>query len=359
MNRYRQAVEQCKPRGDLAARLAAKMPGEAVKKRRVYRPRSLARKLLLAALLALCLTASVGAAAIALPWDKIFLDRFGGDAAVKDLAGNAFQEVNQTASCGDVTLTVRQALGDNKTIYLILDLQLPDTVNRQAIQAAAGSETDSLIAPELYFFATGDVPDIRGLSVQQARNTALADHRFGGGGSGSTESQGYDAKTNTLTYLVQFTTDSARNLTDQPLTLLVGSPKLRVNGAETALTNHPALVTFQPAYTAKAVALEARDDRGILKYQVSLSPFALSVTSFGGNYRELCELRRDACLVYRDGTVESPAAVSSSGGGSGSKSGDSEVYTTLSFHCGFRGILGLSTVKAIRVGAYELPLPNE
>ena len=40
-----------------------------------------------------------------------------------------------TSVCGDVTLTVRQALGDEKTLYRLLDYQLPENVDMEVVQA--------------------------------------------------------------------------------------------------------------------------------------------------------------------------------------------------------------------------------
>ena len=46
----------------------------------------------------------------------------------------ALQDVFVSSVCDDVTLTVRQALVSDKTIYLVLDYQLPDTVDRAWLQ---------------------------------------------------------------------------------------------------------------------------------------------------------------------------------------------------------------------------------
>ena len=44
--------------------------------------------------------------------------------------------------------------------------------------------------------------------------------------------------------------------------------------------------------------------------------------------------------------------------GGGSRSGGSEVYTTLQFDSRFREILDLDTVQAIRVGDYEVSIQD-
>ena len=61
---------------------------------------------------------------------RILASRFGAWAASTPMGQAAFQEVQITSVCDDVTLTVRQALVSEKTVYLVLDYQLPDTVDR-------------------------------------------------------------------------------------------------------------------------------------------------------------------------------------------------------------------------------------
>lgn len=99
--------------------------GEVQHRAKILRPRSFARKVLLAAVVAALLTVSVGAAAVIAHWDRLFVERFGPEAETSALGQSVFQEVNVTSVCDDVTLTVRQALTDGKTVSLILDYQLP------------------------------------------------------------------------------------------------------------------------------------------------------------------------------------------------------------------------------------------
>ena len=69
------------------------------------------------------------------PWDALFTERFGAGAADSLAAEGVFQNVDVTSVCGDVTLTVRQALGDEKTLYRLLDYQLPENVDMEVVQA--------------------------------------------------------------------------------------------------------------------------------------------------------------------------------------------------------------------------------
>ncbi len=59
------------------------------------------------------------------------------------MAEKAFQPVNMTSVCDDVTLTIREALVDEKSIYLILDYQLPDSVDPETVEIAYNSRENT------------------------------------------------------------------------------------------------------------------------------------------------------------------------------------------------------------------------
>lgn len=361
MTKYRTAMDRCGPDPALKERLKARVlaAGEVQKTHKVYRPRSFARKALLAAVLAVALTASVGAALTQVPWDRIFAERFGPDAAATETARQAFQEINVTSVCGDVTLTLRQAVGDSRTVYLILDYQLPKTADVEAVEAVMASEEAGtwFQGPYVEYYATGDVTwqDIQGLTANEAR-LRLSGSRFGDLSS-SIVQQGFDPESRTLTCLLTITVSGSRELTEQPLTLLVEPPALYEDGVETLLADHPAIITFTPDYLQQARIYELRDEKGTLRYKVILSPFAISAESYFGNYTSLQEFRQDVALVYADGTKSLPEMAPGWTGG-GSRSGGSEVYSTLQFDCRFREILDLDTVQAIRVGDYEVSIQD-
>lgn len=361
MTEYRTAMDRCGPDPALKERLKAQVlaAGEVQKTHKVYRPRSIARKVLLAAVLALALTASMGAALTQVPWDRIFTERFGPGAAATETAQQAFQEIDITSVCGDVTLTLRQAVGDNRTIYLILDYQLPQTADVEAIEAVMASEEAGtwFQVPHVEYYATGDITwkDIQGLTTEEAR-LLLSGSRFGDL-SGSNAQQGFDPESRTLTCLLTLTVSGSRNLTDQPLTLLVEPPALYQDGAETLLADHPAIITFETTYLQRARTYELRDEEGNLRCTVTLSPFALSAESYSGGYTSLREFQQDVALVFEDGTKGIPEiALGWSGGGS--RPGGSEVYSSLQFDCRFQEILDLDTVQAIRVGDDEVSIQD-
>ena len=381
MNHYHDAMEHCAPPPELESRLREAVLAAEPKRNThpaVFRPRGFVRKAALAAVLIAVLTVSAGAAVIA-NWDAILTSRFGAWAASTPMGQAAFQDVHVSSVCDDVTLTVRQALVSEKSLYLILDYQLPDTVDRAAVQQADSSpSSDHGIVPvPVDYYLTGDFPweDLKAADQEKWSDldwtdyTSYGDYTHGGnslwayslskhssGSSGQVASQGYDPDTNTLTYLCRITARSTElDFTQQPLTLLVSPPVLDIGGAETALADHPALLTFQPEAVSQTLTGSWQEDGRAI--QVTVSPFSLSVEVSGGTpYRDVRELRADTALVFRGGTVQPASELTSGLGSSGSGGGEDGPYTSASFTTQFRELLDVSQVTAVRVGDVEIPL---
>lgn len=379
MNRYHDAMEHCAPPPELESRLReAVLSAEPTPQVRpaVFRPKGFVRKAALAAVLIVLLTVSAGAVVVA-NWDAILASRFGAWAASTPMGQAAFQEVHVTSVCDDVTLTVRQALVSEKSLYLILDYQLPDSVDRELIQQTDASDDDFIHPPEIGYYLIGDVSweDLKAADQEKwsgldwSSSLSCGDYMLGGnalwtyhlskysgGSSGQVASQGYDPDTNTLTYLCSITAESSDlDFTQQPLTLLVSPPVLDIDGIETALADHPALLTFQPEAVSQTLTGSWQEDGHSIRADVS--PLAISVEISGGTpYRKIQELKQDTSLVLRDGTVQPVSALTSGLTGGGSRGGEGGTYTSASFTTQFRELLDVSQVTAVQVGDVAIPL---
>ena len=371
MNRYHDAMEHCAPPPELENRLRETVlsaaPGPQAQTA-VFRPRGFVRKAALAAVLIVLLTASAGAAVL-VNWDHIFTDRFGPEGAETPMAEKAFQEVNLSSVCDDVTLTVRQALVDVGNLYLLLDYHLPDTISRETAQAAhfhlprvTYYLTDQVTWEELEQadrdrWAELDWTDAASYTDYMGNTqNALAGFGLGGSFSTSTETTGYDPETHTITYLLSVTASTpGLDFTTQPLTLLVAPPVMEASDQLTAVTDHPALLTFRPE--AVSQTLTGSWQEGGRAIQVTVYPFSLSVEASGGTpYRKVQELKQDTSLVLRDGTVQPVSALTSGLGGGGSRGGEGGTYTSASFTTQFRELLDVSQVTAVQVGDVTIPL---
>lgn len=378
MNRYHESMEHCAPPPELEEQLReAVLSAEPEPQARtaVYRPRGFFRKALLAAVLAVVLTLSVGAAVL-VDWDDIFSDRFGPEGAETPMAEKAFQPVNMTSVCDDVTLTIREALVDEKSICLILDYQLPDSVDPETVEIAYNSrentQKDDIKLPMVTYYATDDIAweDLKAAEQDTWATLDWTDpltrifygksestlNRIGrvNGSSGLGEA-GYDPATNTLSYLCNITGDAdSLDFTAQPLTLLVTPPVLRVNGVDTAVTNHPAILTFQPEAIGQTLTGSFHTEE--FAAQATVSPFAISVEVSGSTlYYDINELLWDTSLVLRDGTIQPVSELATGLGGSGS-GGEDGPYTSASFTTHVQDLLDVSQVAAVQVGDIQIPL---
>ena len=377
MNDYQKAMSHCAPPEELEERLEQRVLwAAATRKQTTVRPWSFARKGLLAAVLTVLVLAVGAGAAKLVNWDGIFESAFGRESAASPVTATAFQQVGVTAVCDDVTLTVREALGDSKTIYLILDYQVPETVDREWLR-----EEWELHGPaelvDVEYYATGDWDwerfreaegevwtekdwaDFTWRTNYFTGQCSLYGERFPNGGSKMTSTEGYDPETGTMTFMLMFSTDSGKKtLQDQPLTLVVLPPAFERNGEIVPVADHPALITFQPEYTAKVRtgSVTAADKSYVVSVEVS--PFTVSVDYYGSGYRQMGDVRRDTVLVLKDGT-EVPVTEVTQGYGGGSSNSDSLMKSRHNWDSQFAEVFDAGAVEFVRAGDIEIPLTGE
>ena len=350
MNRYGEMMERLPVPEDQAERLKARvLAAEPEKKRRAYRPRSFVKNVLLAAALVVLLAATAGTAAELVPWDALFTERFGAGAADSPAAEDVFQNVGVTSVCGDVTLTVRQALGDEKTLYLLLDYHLPESVDMEMVQVAWKERNGPLSNVRLYSGAV-DWADIQGMSSREAMRTLAGEDL---GFSGSVETVEFDADSRTVTMLA-ICSFSDKVPLGKPVTVLVWEPSVEWKGEWVDLTDHAAVITFQPSYTARAKEGQKRKDG--VTYTVELTPLSIKVENAGDREADLYtmwQLRQKIALVYQDGTEAPIRDFSPTGGGGKGTSGDRHYE---SCELLLKKLVDTDRVEAVRVGDLEIPI---
>ena len=175
-------------------------------------------------------------------------------------------------------------------------------------------------------------------------------------GSSGLGEAGYDPATNTLSYLCNITGDAdSLDFTAQPLTLLVTPPVLRVNGVDTAVTNHPAILTFQPSAVSQTLTGSYR--HGGFSARAVLSPLSIYVEVSGGTaYRDTEELVSDTSLLLRDGSILPAVDLIFGFTGGGSHNTEDEYLSSADFTSQFQDLLDVSQVAAVQVGDIQIPL---
>lgn len=122
------------------------------------------------------------------------------------------------------------------------------------------------------------------------------------------------------------------------------------------MTDHPALVTFQPTGSSQTLTASYQQD-GVF-VQTVLSPFSIHVQLTGNTvYEGLEDLRAATSLVLTDGNALPVQELTRSGlsGSTGSRP-DEALPFSLSFSCSFQHLLDVSQVAAVQVGDIQIPL---
>ena len=370
MNLYHDTMENCAPPQGMRERLKENALSARPERARTYRPR---KKRTAAVLLAAVLLLATSATTI---WDPLFVRRFGPQAAMSALGGAVFQEVNLTSVCDDVSLTIPQALCSDKNIHYIMEYKLPDGFSLE--------EGEYLTYPdEVRYYGTGDYTweDLKALEGEAWSSCDWSDfsdiHDYfsrreefvlapcdmifvnkggTGQGSGSGSTKGYDPDGNTVTWLFSRDFDSGWSLNEQPLTILVTPPCVKhANGTETAVTDHPAIITFQPAYDGPQ-ALSGVFEEGGVKLTATLTPFSLALEAQGTGYPGYEDMVKDTRLVTRDGEEKRVSLMGYTSGGSGILDADSREAQEVSTTVHFLLLTDTNEFTALRMGNYTIPL---
>lgn len=382
MNDYRKAMDRVELPEGLEQRLEQRaLWAAATRKQAAIRPRSFARRAALAAALTVLVLAVGAGAATLVNWDGIFERAFGRESAASPVTATAFQQVGVTSVSDDVTLTVREALGDSKTIYLILDYQVPETVDREWLREA-WEQSGPVELIDVEYYATGDWDwerlkaaegelwadwnwaehesrsDYFSLGRPSELRCSLSGERFEGGGGSMVSTEDYDPETGTMTFMLMFNTDSSETLQAQPLTLVVLPPVFEKDGDLVPLADHPALITFQPEYSARVRTGGVTAEDKSYTVSVEVSPFTIAVDYYGSGYEEMNDVRRDTVLMMKDGTGIPVTQVTQSYGGSSSRS-EHFGKSRHSWDSQFAEVFDAGSVECVRIGDIEIPLTGE
>lgn len=365
MNHYQKMMEMLPvPAGQEERLKAAVLAAAPERRRRRFRPWGRGKKLALAAAVTAVLLASASFASETADWDPVFLGIFGPESQGAPGAEGVFQNVQAVGVCGDVTLTVRQAIGDKGNLYLLLDYQLPESTDLEA--AAAGRLRSSEIL--VYKGKQISWEDVQPLAApQDAKRTFGMDSTSGM----SSQVLEVDAETHTVSMMIECDMNDfpLSRLLNAPVSLIAGPPALismDEDGEDIPLTNQLAVVSFKPSFDVSPAKGSAKTEDGTA-YKAEVSPLSLSVRIKGDDLPDwdakdmLSEFKALVTLRFRDGTeahvsdLEQPGG-SSNGGGSLTHYDDGRRSGTLTLNLVFETFLDPAEVEAVLVGDVEIPV---
>lgn len=306
--------------------------------------------LLVAAMLTLVLT--VSAAYLASHWDEVFLNRFAPSEAVLMETRDAIQEVATVSQCDDVTLGIRQSLGDQTSLYLTLQIRLPDSVDLSPYSEEdpeTGEMLNCCVLPENMQIYTKPVryEQIEGMSFEEAE--AFLGENDQSGNMISVETGSVDLATNTLTYLVGLSTESEVGFQGD-LTILIEKVSALIEGEEKTLAEGPYAISWKVNNQSDVYCFDLMEKGSEVGY-VRLSAFGLQIHLNQSDYEDCESLMDQVWIVYNDGRKETPygtcgASITLPGGA---------VDLTWQFD----EIQLLDGIQQIQIGGYTCTMPEQ
>ena len=128
LNGYRTVMDQMQPPENLEQNIREKLQGEKFRRRKPMRAAAIA----VAAVLVL--TVSAGAAYVVRNWDAMFSAYFQPTDQEQQALDNAMQDINVSTEGSGVTFTVKQILGDSQSMYVTMDITLPEEMRPEMVQ---------------------------------------------------------------------------------------------------------------------------------------------------------------------------------------------------------------------------------
>ncbi len=125
---YKNVMDQVQPPETLEQNIRAQLQGKKYRRRRPMRAAAIA----VAAVLVL--TVSAGAAYVVRNWDVMFSSYFQPTEQEQQALDNAMQDINVTAEGSGVTFTVKQILGDSQSMYVTMDITMPEEMRPEVLQ---------------------------------------------------------------------------------------------------------------------------------------------------------------------------------------------------------------------------------
>ena len=125
---YKEVMDQVQPPETLEQRIRMALEGKQYRRRKPIR----AAAITVAAVLVL--TVSAGAAYAVRHWDEMLASYFQPTEQEQEALDNAMQDVGVTAEGSGVTFTVKQILGDSQSMYVTMDITLPEDMRPEVVQ---------------------------------------------------------------------------------------------------------------------------------------------------------------------------------------------------------------------------------
>ncbi len=311
-----------------------------VQKMRISKP----AQWLLVALAVLCIST---AAYAAIQWNPVFMEWFKPTDAIIEQTADGVQNVDVVSECGDYTLRIGQTIGDENTLYLNLEVILPEGVTwRDVLPEDVWKDKENISPTPKFEFYRGELTyeEIRGLSEKELKNFKKGRHFSIASSSVTYDDMELDS--NSMNYMIRYSTDG---LTAEPISLVISH---FANGMEPiSMDDFPLVISWTPENSGQQYYFSIED--GETRGELQLSAFCLQVKLYRftnlEQYEKGYEFAKDIVFHMKDGMKTSVSKLSTGSGGSLGRH-----YIDYTYH--FRHILNLDEVDAIQINDYWFEL---
>lgn len=310
-------------------------------------------KWLLVAIIALGVSATAYAA---IHWHPVFMEWFKPSDAIIEQTANGVQNVNAVSQCGDFTLRIDQTIGDENTLYLNLEISLPEGVTwRDVLPEDMWKEYNeyTVLTPRYEFYrGVIEYEDIRGMKREEVRTMQKGKHF--GPGIGGMRIDAVNPDGNTMECMIRYSTE---DLTAEPVSLVVNG--LEHNMKTVPLEDFPLVISWKPENSGTQYTFNVTDNNGQNCGELYISAFRLFVKLYPYPEAEkydnaVVDFAKDITFHMKDGTETNAYILGDGGGGSLNKNSPNRNY--VEYECHFRSILNLDEVEAIQIHDYWFEL---
>ena len=277
----------------------------------------------------------------AVQWDERFLQYFKPSVTlVEKMEGNV-QNVDVVSDCETLILKIDQTIGDESTVYLNLEVALPDGKTWRDVlpKEVTEGKTHLDFYPKYDFYHGAFIyDDVKGLSESEIKEL-FKGHRFGKSHSGG-QWESVDLDSGTASYFMKYSTEK---LSEDAITLYIPNFEHEMQ----SILEGPFIISWTSENTGTQYTFEIDDNE--TSGEVKISAFRIDVKLYryeqAEQYERVTQFGRDIIVRYKDGTEQQVSHMTDGGGGSRGKN-------YLEYNMYFRKILDLDTVESIQVGPY-------
>jgi len=286
----------------------------------------------------------------AIQWTPYFMGYFQPTAELISKTEGNVQDVRAIAEYEDLTLRVEQTIGDEHSMYIQLDVSLPEGQTWREVlpnEAIANKEYVHLSPAYELYAAEITKEDIQNLSVAEIQEKYKEQRIYTDSASGHGSSLDLDSNRDTRMIGV-FANHT--DFTETELTLLI----LHFDNHYETIKEGPYAITWKPENKGTQYEYQLINKKGRSEGMIFISSFNLEVSYQHYNmanseskrgYATSEEFVEDIIVHFKDGTQKNAKQLCNGGGITFSDS-------WASFDGHFRTILDLDTVESVQVGPY-------